>query len=66
MCCIHNVIFACKVMHKEHFVTKKLWWVVMLIIVFSLAVSLGFFDDIYVPVPFLFSPNSNEPVPGHK
>lgn len=32
----------------------------------SLAVSLGFFDDIYVPVPFLFSPNRNEPVPGHK
>ncbi|XP_042028212.1 DNA-directed RNA polymerase III subunit RPC8-like isoform X2 [Salvia splendens] len=32
----------------------------------GLRLSLGFFDDIYVPVPFLFSPNRNEPVPGHK
>ncbi|KAG6392795.1 hypothetical protein SASPL_147022 [Salvia splendens] len=32
----------------------------------GLRLSLGFFDDIYVPVPFLFSPNRNEPVPGHR
>lgn len=28
--------------------------------------SLGFFDDIYIPVHLLFSENRCEPVPGHK
>ncbi|KAL1539699.1 DNA-directed RNA polymerase III subunit RPC8-like isoform X1 [Salvia divinorum] len=31
----------------------------------GLRLSLGFFDDIYVPVPLLFSPNRSEPDPGH-
>lgn len=65
---LHHV-FMCKVMHKKHYVTKNLWRVVMFLTCYllnSLAVSLGFFDDIYVPVPLLFSPSRNEPVPGHK
>ncbi|XP_047956808.1 DNA-directed RNA polymerase III subunit RPC8-like isoform X2 [Salvia hispanica] len=32
----------------------------------ALRLSLGFFYDIYVPVPLLFSPNRSELDPGHK
>ncbi|XP_011079992.1 DNA-directed RNA polymerase III subunit RPC8 isoform X1 [Sesamum indicum] len=32
----------------------------------GLRLSLGFFDDIYVPVPLLASPNHSEPDPEHK